>query len=32
VRDGDRLVVTVEGPKRISGVEFTGPGAPVIIN
>ncbi|GAA4583221.1 alpha-xylosidase [Planotetraspora phitsanulokensis] len=32
VRDGDRLVVTVEGPKRITGVEFTGPGAPVIIN
>ncbi|GAA1294572.1 alpha-xylosidase [Planotetraspora silvatica] len=32
VRDGDRLVVTVDGPQRISGVEFTGPGVPVVIN
>lgn len=32
VRDGDRLVVTAEGPKQIDGVEFVGPGAPVVIN
>ncbi len=31
-RDGDRLIVAVEGPKRISGVEFVGPGAEVVIN
>ncbi|MBE3012510.1 alpha-xylosidase [Microbispora sp. NEAU-D428] len=32
VRDGDRLVVTAEGPKQIDGVEFVGPGAAVVIN
>jgi alpha-D-xyloside xylohydrolase len=32
VIDGDRLVVTAEGPKQIDGVEFVGPGAPVVIN
>ncbi|MBP2706625.1 alpha-xylosidase [Microbispora sp. RL4-1S] len=31
-RDGDRLVVASEGPKRIEGVDFTGPGVPVVIN
>ena len=32
VRDGDRLIVRTDGPKRIAGVEFAGPGAPVVIN
>ncbi|GIH70146.1 hypothetical protein Mth01_23990 [Sphaerimonospora thailandensis] len=31
VRDGDRLLVSAEGLKRIAGVEFTGPGVPVLI-
>lgn len=31
VRDGDRLIVGADGPKRIAGVEFAGPGIPVVI-
>ncbi|MFC0861473.1 hypothetical protein ACFHYQ_04090 [Sphaerimonospora cavernae] len=31
VRDGDWLVVSRGRPKWIAGVEFTGPGVPVVI-